>query len=285
MKGVDATIWSAVWLHFVKIVLILALGVAAIKLIGVSIGRLERRLLGRPGWEVDDRIQRARTITRLLQSVAQFTAVVVVLMMVLSELEINIGPVLAGLGVVGLALGFGTQTLVKDAVSGLFVLVEDQFGVGDVVKVGGVLGRVVKVTLRTTHLRDEEGALHVIPNGSLGVVTNYTREWSRAAVEVVVPARISVENVVDVLREAGDTVKNRTSDVLAEPDVVAVLRRGQTSPVLRLSLRTAPGRQWKVATELHRRVRAGLKERNLEAQVSVVSPSFSLDELSRLEGE
>ena len=283
MKLLDTAFLTTALVHAVRIVVILALGVGAIKVIGASIGRLEKRLLGRPGWEADDRVQRARTITRLLQSVAQFTVAVVILMMVLSELRIDIGPVLAGLGVVGLALGFGTQTLVKDAVSGLFVLVEDQFGVGDVVKAGGVLGRVVKVTLRTTHLRDEEGALHVIPNGSLGVVTNYTREWSRAAVEVAVPAQASVESVAEVLREVGERVRAGSSDVLAEPDVVAVLRKGQTSPVLRLSLKTAPGRQWQVATELHRLVRQGLREKNLEAQVSVVSPSFSLDELSRLE--
>ena len=283
MRLVDTQLLVTASTHFVKILLIVALGYATIRLIGVSIGRLEKRLLGRPGWEADDRVQRARTITRLLQSVAQFTVAVVVLMMVLSELKIDIGPVLAGLGVVGLALGFGTQTLVKDAVSGLFVLVEDQFGVGDVVKAGGVLGRVVKVTLRTTHVRDEEGALHVIPNGSLGVVTNYTREWSRAAVEVAVPAEIRVDTVADVLREAGEKLRSEDADVLAEPDVVAVLRKGQTSPIVRLSLRTAPGRQWQVATVLHRQVRAALKEKGLDAQVSVVSPSFSLDELSRLE--
>ncbi|HFE52517.1 MAG TPA: mechanosensitive ion channel family protein [Bacteroidetes bacterium] len=283
MRLVDTQLLVTASTHFVKILLIVALGYGTIRLIGVSIGRLEKRLLGRPGWEADDRVQRARTITRLLQSVAQFTVAVVVLMMVLSELKIDIGPVLAGLGVVGLALGFGTQTLVKDAVSGLFVLVEDQFGVGDVVKAGGVLGRVVKVTLRTTHVRDEEGALHVIPNGSLGVVTNYTREWSRAAVEVAVPAEIRVDTVADVLREAGEKLRSEDADVLAEPDVVAVLRKGQTSPIVRLSLRTAPGRQWQVATVLHRQVRAALKEKGLDAQVSVVSPSFSLDELSRLE--
>ena len=283
MRLVDTQLLVTASTHFVKILLIAALGYATIRLIGVSIGRLEKRLLGRPGWEADDRVQRARTITRLLQSVAQFTVAVVVLMMVLSELRIDIGPVLAGLGVVGLALGFGTQTLVKDAVSGLFVLVEDQFGVGDVVKAGGVLGRVVKVTLRTTHVRDEEGALHVIPNGSLGVVTNYTREWSRAAVEVAVPAEIRVDTVADVLHEAGEKLRSEDADVLAEPDVVAVLRKGQTSPIVRLSLRTAPGRQWQVATVLHRQVRAALKEKGLDAQVSVVSPSFSLDELSRLE--
>ena len=271
--------------HALKILVILGLGYTLVRILKSAVARLEERLLEKPGREADDRVQRARTIARLLQNVGQFTIGIVVLTMVLGELNVNIGPVLAGLGIVGLALGFGTQTLVRDAVSGLFVLIEDQFGVGDVIKAGGVTGRVEKVTLRTTHLRDEEGALHVIPNGSLGVVTNYTREWSRAAVEVTLPEGTPTDTVLEALKIASDRLLTTAAseDILAGPDLVAVLRRGQKAPVLRLSFRTRPARQWSVATRLHRATVASLSESGLSAPVSVVSPSFSLDEAARIE--
>jgi moderate conductance mechanosensitive channel len=178
----------------------------------------------------------------------------------------NIGPILASFGLIGLAFSFGAQSLVKDVISGTFMLIEGQFGVGDVVKVSDVSGLVEKITLRTTVLRDVEGAVHIVPNGEITRVTNMTKAWSRAVLHIGVAYREDVDHVMDVLRDC--------SRVPRRPGVGRAAPRGARRPgvesfgdsavVIRIMAKTLPLKQWDVARELRRRIKKRFDREGIE---------------------
>jgi len=203
------------------------------------------------------REQRAQTLGSLLQNVAIVVIVTLAALTILSTF-IPIGPLLAGVSVVGLAVSFGAQSLVKDVISGTFILIEGQFGIGDVVRVGETAGLVEKITLRTTVLRDHEGVVHVIPNGEILVVSNLTKAWSRAVLDLRVAYRENVDHVISVLRDIGEEL-NRDANwaplLLDPPEVLGVQAFTESAMVIRLQARTLPLKQWEVARELRRRIK------------------------------
>jgi small conductance mechanosensitive channel len=156
-------------------------------------------------------------------------------------------------------VSFGAQSLVKDVISGTFILMEGQFGIGDVVRIGDTAGQVEKITLRTTTLRDFEGVVHIIPNGEITKVSNLTKTWSRAVLDIGVSYREDVDRVISVLRRLGAEFL-RDPDwgplVLEEAEVLGVQSLGDSAVVIRLQVRTLPLKQWEVARELRRRVKA-----------------------------
>jgi small conductance mechanosensitive channel len=189
------------------------------------------------------------------------------IMLVLSEIGLDLGPILAGAGVVGLAIGFGAQTLVKDLIGGFFILFENQFRVGDVISTSGVAGLVEAITLRTTILRDLEAKVHVIPNGSIGVVTNFTREWSRPVLDIGVAYKEDTDNCMAVLKEVGDRMEAESdwSPKLTGPfEYLGVNSLGDSSVVLRMMVKTRPMERWNVLRELNRRVKKAFDERGIE---------------------
>jgi len=209
------------------------------------------------------RAQRARTIGSVLRSGATVVVGSIVVFLVLDTLGINLAPFIASAGIVGVALGFGAQSLVKDFLSGLFMLLEDQYGVGDVVDVGPATGTVEAVSLRVTKVRDGDGTLWYVPNGSMLRVGNKTQGWSNAVVEVDVDYFADVDRARAVLTEAAaraaaDPVVG--TYVQGEPSVTGVERLAADAVSLRLSVRTAPGMQWDVARALRTTVRALLDE-------------------------
>ena len=203
------------------------------------------------------REQRAQTLGSLLQNVAIVVIVTLAALTILSTF-IPIGPLLAGVSVVGLAVSFGAQSLVKDVISGTFILIEGQFGIGDVVRVGETAGLVEKITLRTTVLRDHEGVVHVIPNGEIQIVSNLTKAWSRAVLDLRVAYRENVDRVISVLRDIGDELHrdaNWAPLLLDPPEVLGVQAFTESAMVIRLQARTLPLKQWEVARELRRRIK------------------------------
>ncbi|HEX8907121.1 MAG TPA: mechanosensitive ion channel domain-containing protein, partial [Longimicrobiaceae bacterium] len=148
------------------------------------IRRIERSLGHPPHGALTASEQRTRTLVSLLRSVGRVIIFVIFLFMLLSAIGLDLGPLLAGAGVVGLAISFGAQSLVKDVISGLFILIENQFAVGDVVRIGSVSGAVERMTLRVVVLRDVHGVVHIIPNGEIKKVSNLTRTWSRVVLDV-----------------------------------------------------------------------------------------------------
>lgn len=202
---------------------------------------------------------RIHTITAVFRSLATGFIWFVASVWILEVVGINFGPLLAGAGIVGVALGFGTQTMVRDFIAGFFLVVEDQYGVGDTVDLGGeAKGTVEQVTLRTTRLRDVEGNVWWVPNGQLTRVANKSHEWARALIDVVVPYQADLEQVCALMKAVADdlTADERWSrEVLEAAQVWGVQELGADGVVVRMVIKTRPGSQFGLLRELRRRLK------------------------------
>lgn len=203
------------------------------------------------------REQRAQTLGSLFTNVAFVFFTTVTLLTVLSVF-INIGPLLASVSVVGLAISFGAQSLVKDLISGTFILIEGQFGIGDVIRIGDTGGLVEKMTLRTTVLRDLHGAVHIIPNGEIKQVSNLTKTWSRAVIDVSIAYNEDVDHVNATLKKLGEEFLRdpQWGPLLVEPpEVLGIENWTNTGVVVRMTAKTLPLKQWDVSRELRHRIK------------------------------
>ena len=203
------------------------------------------------------REKRGRTISQLLRSVGRVVIVTIAILLTFNVF-INIAPILAGAGILGLAISFGAQSLVRDIISGFFILLENQFAVGDVIDVGGKSGVVEKMTMRVVVLRDLEGTMHVVPNGQITVVSNHTRGWARAVVDITVPHTEDVDRIIAVVRD--EAAQFSTDPVWAlqldgPVEVLGIEELRDNAVVIRSLLKTQPGSQWNVAREFRRRLK------------------------------
>lgn len=211
--------------------------------------------------------QRARTVGAVLRSLTTASIWTIASLMVLSEFNVNLGPLIAGAGIAGVALGFGAQSLVKDFLTGTFMLLEDQFGVGDTIDCGEATGVVEGVSLRTTRLRDVEGTVWHVPNGQIVRIGNKSQEWSRALLDVEVAYDTDLEAAKQLIKRVADEVWRddilRTS-VIDEPEVWGVEHFGPDGITIRLVVKTRPADQWKVMRELRQRLKAALDAAGIE---------------------
>jgi len=254
--------------RLVRVGIVILVAIITYSLIQILIARLLRIKIDEEDPLVRRvREQRALTIASLLRNVALITTVVVVALTTLDIMLDDIGPILASFGILGLAFSFGAQTLVKDVISGTFMLMEGQFAIGDVVRVADVSGMVEKITLRTTVLRDNEGVVHIIPNGSITRVSNMTKSWSRAVLDISVAYREDIDRVVTVLR---DLLKDFEADpewgplLLEPPDVPGIERLSDSGVVVRVMAKTLPQKQWEVSRELRRRIKMRFDREGIE---------------------
>jgi len=209
--------------------------------------------------------QRIEALTTVLRSVVSVVIGAVALLLILGEIGINLGPLLAGAGILGVALGFGSQSLVKDFLSGLFILVEDQFGVGDVVDLDqGVAGSVEAVSLRTTRLRAVDGTVWHVPNGEIRRVGNMSQLWSRALLDVQIAYGADVEQATSVIKAQADAVWKEHEEVLEEPEVWGVEDLGPAGVVIRLVVKTRPSDQWAISRELRQRIKLAFDRAGIE---------------------
>jgi small conductance mechanosensitive channel len=226
--------------------------------------RLLARLLGRL---INGKPRRVETIAALLRSVVSATVWTIAGLMALSELGLNLGPLIAGAGIVGVAVGFGAQNLVRDFLSGIFMLMEDQYGVGDVIDAGPATGTVESVGLRTTRLRDVNGTVWHLPNGHIERVGNKSQVWSRAVLDVDVSYQTDIGHATDVIKRTAQTMCDDAefSDaILSEPEVWGVENLGLDSVTIRLVLKTAPHDQLRVTRELRARIKAAFDDAGIE---------------------
>lgn len=201
--------------------------------------------------------QRARTIADALAGLWRVAVWVVAALLVLGVLGIDLGPLLAGAGIAGLAIAFGAQALIRDYLSGMFILVEDQYGVGDVVTIGTASGTVEDLNLRVTRLRAADGTVWFVPNGDIRVVGNQSMEWSRAVVDVAVAYDNDLQAVLAALREEASAMASDpawSGVVLEAPEVQGVQAMGNEGVTIRIVAKTAPREQWAVARELRTRI-------------------------------
>jgi small conductance mechanosensitive channel len=202
----------------------------------------------------------------VLTNAARVVVVAFFLMMTLQEFGVSIGPLVAGAGVAGVALGFGAQSLVKDVISGFFLLMENQFGVGDIISVDeNHVGTVERMTLRITQLRDAEGRAHFIPNGSITRVVVLSKDFARALVDVEVDLATDPDRAFEVLKEVGRQLhQDRQNQVLEALDVKGIETLGPNGFIIRTLTKTAPGAQWDVARELRRRILLAFREAGIQ---------------------
>lgn len=213
------------------------------------------------------RAQQLRTLASVVYSVGLFVVIFLAAMQILPILGINIGPLLASAGVVGFAIGFGSQTLVKDVLNGFFILIENQFDVGDVIKVAGVSGTVEELTLRHTILRDADGSVHTIPNSNISIVTNLTRDWTQLALHVGVDYKENSDRIISLLQEVGNEIRNdpTLSDwLVAEPEVPGIDRVTGSEVDYLMLVKTRPGKQFAISRELRRRIKDCFQKNDIQ---------------------
>lgn len=250
-----------------RLAVILILAWVAFRVLRVVLHRIEKSAEEAGAETISAREQRIATLVSLIRSVGVVVIVVICLFMVLTTLGVQIGPLLAGAGVVGLAISFGAQSLVRDVISGLFFLFENQFGVGDVIRIGDVAGKVEKVTLRIVVMRDLHGVVHIVPNGEIKRVSNLTRAFSRAVVEIGVAYKEDADRVMAVMREicAELYADPAWSPLLIEEPVVPGIESfGDSSVNIRLMATTLPLKQWDVARELRLRLKRRFDAEGIE---------------------
>ena len=215
------------------------------------------------------RSQQVRTVVGVVRSVGVFLIVFVAGVTLLKDVFlINIEPLLASAGIAGLAIGFGAQTLVKDVINGFFILVEDQFEVGDTIRAAGVSGTVEEITMRRTILRDSDGTLHIVPNGTFQIVSNTTRDWSQVTLHVAVDYSENSDRVIEVLAEVAKEIYNEPAfkdDVVAEPQVPGIERVRANEVDYLMLVKVRPGKQYNVARELRRRIKVCFEKNNIKA--------------------
>ena len=265
----------------VRILIIILASLLGYYLLRVIGRQLERLVKVEEYATVNEREQRIKTLTTILRSAGLVLIAAIAAVMILSELGLDVGPIIAGAGIAGLAIGFGAQALVKDIISGFFILLENQFTIGDVISVGGISGGVEKMTLRATFLRDLEGTLHIIPNGEIRILSNKTRGWARAVVNLGIAYKEDVGRVLAVLEKIGQEMwqdETYRPFLLEEPAVSGVEELGDSAMTLRIMIKTQAGKQWEISRELRKRIKETFEEENIEmpypTQVRITRVAF-----------
>ncbi|WP_018655540.1 mechanosensitive ion channel family protein [Actinomadura flavalba] len=213
---------------------------------------------GSPALLNQRRAQRAKTLGSVLRSIASIIIMGTALFSILGSIGLNLAPILASASVIGVAVGFGAQSIVRDFLAGLFMLLEDQYGVGDVVQIGTAKGTVEAVTLRVTRMRDVDGVVWYVPNGEIKAVGNESQNWGRAVLDIPVGIGEDIERVKDLLQATAEEMaetKTWSKLVLEKPSVWGVQALAEDSLVIRVVMKTAPGRQGDVARALRERVK------------------------------
>jgi len=228
---------------------------------------LERFVPEKDSLQATEAKKRAQTLGNILRHTFLIVIFFIAILMILGELGIQLGPLLATAGIGALAIGFGAQGLVKDVISGFFIILENQYRIGDAIEVAGVSGLVESVSLRKTVLRDLEGRVHTVPNGEIKVVSNLSKEWSRAVVDIGISYRDDVDHIIDLLGQIGRELAGEEpyqSAILESPQILGVERFGESQLVIRMIVKTMPLKQWEVGRELRRRIKNRFDEKGIQ---------------------
>ncbi len=259
------------WLqvHGIKIAIIIILGAVAFFITQRLVPRVIKKTILLRMRDKSDLVvkKRSKTISHVITNTIGVLLGIIVLFTILGQVGVNIGPALASLGILGLAVSFGAQTLIKDLINGLFILMEDQYGIGDVVKVAGISGLVEDVNLRRTVLRDLDGIVHHIPNSEIGVASNFTKEYSRVNMNISVSYNEDLDRVIGVInRVCAEMVeeKNWKDKILKAPQVLRVDALGDSGIDIKILGDTRPSMQWEVMGELRKRIKNEFDREGIE---------------------
>jgi len=261
-----------------RIVLIATLAWFLCHMTGTVVRRLEYEAERGAGSDARERAKRIRTLGSLIEYVVAVVTIGVATLMILRELNLDITPVLTGAGILGLAVGFGAQSIVKDFFSGFFLILENQVRVGDVAVVNDVGGMVEAITLRTITLRDMEGTVYIFPNGSITKLANRTKDFSFAVLDVSIGYGEDTDRVTEILRGLGAGLRADaafSASILDDLQVLGVDRLAESAVILKVTMKTLPLKQWEVARELRRRIKREFDRQGIELpfpQLTVWTP-------------
>jgi small conductance mechanosensitive channel len=256
-------------IHGIRIVIILVIGLIVHLAFKKIVPRLLKRTLAlqmRNEAELEIK-KREQTIAHIINNTISIVLAVLVLFTILAEIGINIGPALASLGILGLAVGFGAQSLVKDYISGLFILIENQYGVGDVVRIAGIAGLVESINLRRTVLRDLDGTVHYIPNGEISTASNLTRDYSRVNMNISVAYGEDLDRVIEVINRVCSEMaqeKEWKQKIIKTPQVLRVDSLGESGVEIKILGDTQPIAQWDIMGELRKRLKNEFDKEGIE---------------------
>jgi small-conductance mechanosensitive channel len=211
--------------------------------------------------------KQVRTLASVITSVGVFIIVFVAALEVLPLFGFELGPLLASAGVAGLAIGFGAQTLVKDFINGFFILLENQYDIGDKIRIAGVQGIVEDMTLRRTVLRDDDGTVHTVPNSNITIVSNTTRDWSKLAMRIVVAYSEPSEKIMSLLQQIADDIRHDPTygaDIVADIELPGIDRVGSGEAEYLMLVKTRPLKQFAVSRELRRRIKESFEKNNVK---------------------
>jgi small conductance mechanosensitive channel len=248
-----------------------------LRIINLAVVQLERLVEDEDAATLSEAEKRAKTLGKIINSAGLVLVIGVAVMMVLSEFGIDITPIITGAGIAGLAVGFGAQNLVRDVISGFFLILEDQIRVGDVARINGASGQVEAIRLRTTVLRDLEGVVHIFPNGEIKQVSNLTKDFSYSVIDVGVAYKESVDEVMTVLKTVGEELGQDPDfgPLVLEPlEILGVDDFGDSQVTIKIRIKTVPLKQWKVGRELRRRIKNTFDGRGIEIPFPHISVYF-----------
>jgi moderate conductance mechanosensitive channel len=263
-KSVTNTqMWLNVGQSVFKIIIIILASRILVKVISNSVNQIFKT---RGKIQLNER--RVETMRSLVNNVSSYVISFVSILLIMAQLGFNLGPVLASAGVVGLAVGFGAQNLVRDVITGFFIIFEDQFGVGDYVSTGKFSGTVQEIGLRVTRIRGLTGEMHIIPNGSIKEVTNYSVQNSVAVLDVGVAYEEDIELVMEVLKEVLAKAKNEIEEIISDPDVLGVQNLGPSEVVIRVTAECKPMGHFTVNRKLRAMIKNAFDEKGIEIPYS-----------------
>lgn len=273
----DKMFWSDLWHRLLNwvitdlpaIIILILILMGLLKLLGFVVKRLKKAAIARLHKSARDDSEgekRINTISEITQGVGKIFLWTIFILMILEKFSINIGPILASAGIVGLAVGFGAQELVRDFISGFFMLLEDQIREGDVAIINGTSGTVDKIELRTTTLRDASGVIHIFQNGKINTLSNMTKEFSAMVVDIGVAYKEDTDQVNVVLKQVGDEMMKDTNfgPLMISVDLWGVDQFADSAVILKVKLTTKPGQQWSIGREYRRRVKKAFDAKNIE---------------------
>ncbi len=250
-----------------RIGLILLMAWLVTHVMGLIAARLEAKLDDAAPVDVMERAKRAQTVGKLLQNTVFVLVTLIATLMILREIGVDITPILTGAGIVGLAVGFGAQSLVKDVISGFFIILENQVRVGDVANIDGTAGAVERITLRTIILRDMAGTVHVIPNGGIQRLSNMTKDFAYYVVDMGVAYKEDTDRVVEVMTAVAEGMlaePKYAASMLSGLDVIGVNRFADSAVEIKVRIKTIPLKRWEVGREFLRRVKKAFDAHGIE---------------------
>ncbi|HZG57288.1 mechanosensitive ion channel family protein [Paenibacillus sp.] len=260
----DPAVWLTIVWVLTKILIYFIVGRIVVGVAGRAITHMviEQKAEQRGPVKFDPR--RAQTIGRLVNNVVSYTVNFIVIMLILSEVGVDLAPLLAGAGVMGLAIGFGAQSLVKDVITGFFIIFEDQFAVGDVIKTGNFQGTVEEIGLRVTRIKSWTGEVHIIPNGAITQVTNFSTNISVGVVDVSIAYESDIEKATEVIKRTALEVYEANENMTKEPDVLGVQTLGASEVVIRVTFECKPMTHFGAGRQLNAAIKKALDAEGIE---------------------